>query len=428
MLQKGELFEGYFEEAGVYIRINEYVPYVCTAIHAGHNLRAELNKHCLLSDNDRLKEEDPYTDRLIDSFPIVIIAKNSRYEYDLNRSPSACFYDTAWGKTVWSTKLKEEEIKTSVNKHNTYFSFLHALLTYIEGKFGGCVVFDVHSYNWQIRHHDNAPVFNLGTHYIDTNRWGDVLNKLEENLAVIDLPNIESTILRNAVFQGKGYQAEYIQKNFVNTLVIPIEIKKVFMDESTGTLYPLVLERLQEGVHLAIFETASYFNNKLKKSNLKHMDLLSSDIEPAVLLVDRELFKIAKNLETLAHVNPINIQQEKKKFLQQREYIPKFRYKQLRLNPYEFKEKLYRLPVSDILDPFVRNLYRSTIDAYSIKIEMLTHVGTPQFLYNSLRYYGEPSKQDIQNASFLLHADDSDKTSDDKIYDSRGYSFNAGHP
>lgn len=403
-IKKGIPFQGFVKEAGIYIKVTEYVPYVCTAIHAGHKMDKHIESLCLISEKDRFKEEDPYTDKLIDSFPITIVAHYSRYEYDLNRSHSKCIYTEAWGELVWSqplTLLQMDEIKS---KHIAYYELLHELILYLETRFGGSILFDVHSYNWQIRQHLNAPVFNLGTYYINATKWSNIMEVLKDNLLNIELPNIDVSIMSDVVFQGEGYQAEYVNTNFSNTLLLPIEVKKVFMDEHSGSLFPIVFERLQEGIHSAIFKTASYFNDNLKKSNLNFIDLLSSDIEPCVIFIDRELYKIAKNLETLAYVNPVNIRVEKKKFLQQRNYTPNFKYKQLRINPYEFKERLHLLPVSDILDPFVRNLYRSTIESYAIKIDMLTHVGSPHFLYNSLRYYGEPSKQDIKNAQFLLHA------------------------
>lgn len=396
--------EGVFVEAGVHIKIKEYVPYICTAIHAGHGFGEPYKAKSLINDKNRLREEDPYTDRLIDSFPITITALNSRFQYDLNRSNHSCIYNQAWGEAVWQSPLTPREIQDSLEKHDSYYKMLSKLINVIENKFGGCLIFDLHSYNWQIRQYEKAPVFNLGTYFVDIKKWSGVIKRLQEDLSNIELPNIESNFMLDKVFQGKGYQAEFIRNNFSKTLLLPIEIKKVFMDEYSGELYPLVFEKLQEGIHAAILNVASYFNAKLKKSNLNFNDLLSSDIEQVVIDIDRKLYKIAKKLETLIYVNPINILQEKRKFLKNRRYIPSFKYKQLRIDPYDFKEQLHRLPVADIRDPFVRQLYRTTINAYATKIDMLTHVGTPQFLYNSLRYYGEPSKQDIKNALFLLHA------------------------
>ncbi|MFT4574183.1 MAG: hypothetical protein ACI85E_001389 [Marinomonas primoryensis] len=403
-LAAGETFEATLIDDDVIVRVREYVPYVCTAIHAGHRMRDSLIENSALSDSQRLREEDPYTDQLIDSFPITLVSNRSRYEYDLNRTPEHCIYDTAWDQQVWQQPLSDDEKQLSMVGYERYYRILKAILTVLEKKFGGSLLIDVHSYNWQIRQHEYAPIFNIGTKQVDVDRWGKSISVFEQHLTKIELPNLDIKVERNVVFQGKGNQATFIKQNYHNTLIIPLEIKKIFMDEENGEAFPLVMEKLQEGLYLAVLEVAATFNHKLKHSKLNRSDLLSSDIEPIVRSVDKALYRLAKNIETLHYVNPTNIQQEKKRFLAQRGYNPSFRYRQLRLDPYEFREKLYKLPVSQIQDPFIRSLYRSVVDSYATKVELLTTVGTPQFLYNSLRYYGEPSEIDIANARFILHA------------------------
>ena len=399
----GQPFAAQLEDGSLGIKVQEYVPYLCTAIHAGHRLREDLVANCLLSEAERLQEEDPYTDQLIDSFPITLVALDSRYEYDLNRSPEHCIYEQAWGHQVWRTPLTVSQRQQSQDKHDRYYRVLAAILQALERRFGGCLLMDIHSYNWQIRQHQQAPIFNLGTAQIDLRRSRKILSVLEQKLSEIDLPHLETEVGRDQAYQGRGYQARFTREVLANTLTIPLEIKKIFMDEKNGELFPLVLEKLQEGLHLAILQTADTFNQKLRRSKLKRINLVSSDIEPIVLTVDKALNRIAKNIETLHYVNPINIQNEKHQFLSQRGYQPNFRYRQLRIDPYAFREQIYKLPVSQIQDPLIRKLYRSVVDAYATKIDLLSKVGTPQFLYNSLRYYGEPSSADIANAKFLLH-------------------------
>lgn len=399
-----ETFEAEIEGGALLIRIHEYVPYICTAIHAGHRLRDTLAQNCLIDEKNRLSEEDPYTDQLIDSFPVILVANDSRYEYDLNRDRDSCIYTNAWGDDVWKTPLKKSEKSLSLKKHDQYYRLLKALLDVLEKKFGGCLLVDIHSYNWEIRKHEQAPIFNIGTAQINLTRFEKPISTLAKNLSAIDLPNLEIETQYDAVFQGKGYQATFIQENTSNTLIIPLEIKKIFMDERSGEPFPLVLEKLQEGLYVSVLSAATVFNKTLKRSTLKRSDLFPSNIEPIVIAIDNSLHRLSKRVETLSYVNPTNLQQEKRRFLSQKNYTPQFRYRQLRIDPYDFKETLYKLPVSDIQDPLIRALYRSVVDTYSTKVEMLSSIGTPQFLYNSLRYYGEPGISDIKNARFLLHA------------------------
>lgn len=399
-----ELFEAELESGSFRIKIEEYVPYICTAIHAGHLMLDELAEKCLLSSSQRLMEEDPFTDDLISSFPITLVAQDSRYEYDLNRDPENCIYESAWGQKVWGSPLSESEKQFPREKHSSYYRILKHLLSALEKKFGGALLLDLHSYNWKIRNHKVAPVFNIGTKQVNLRRWKNTILKLEKHLSTIPLPNLDTDVKRNSVFLGMGYQAAFVREHLQDTLIIPLEVKKIFMDEETGELFPLVLEELQRGLHISVLEAAATFNSTLKRSRLKKRELLPPDLEPIILTVDKALFKLSRNIETLHYVNPINIQQEKRRFFTRKDYLPDFCYRQLRIDPYSFQEKLYKLPVSEINDPLIRGLYRSVVEASATKVEMLAKVGTPQFLYNSLRYYGKPDTDDIANARFLLHA------------------------
>ena len=397
-------FETTMESGAFSIRVREYVPYVCTAVHAGHAMPKALAQQCLLNGPERFKEEDPRTDVMIDAFPITLIAHDSRYTYDLNRDPDHCIYEEAWDKKVWRIPPTELQKKSSLEKHAQYYRVLKQLLSVLEKKFGEVLLIDLHSYNWQIRKHKDAPVFKIGTKQVDVTRWKSTISTLEKKLSAILLPNLKVNCKRNVVFEGRGYQATFVTTEFSNTLIIPLEIKKIYMDEKKGTLFPLVLERLKKGLYLAVFATAIAFNKKLTRTKLKKKDLLRSDLEPVVLTVDHALFRLAKNFDTLYYVNPINLQQEKNRFFSKKEYTPKFRYRQLRIDPYDFRQKLYKVPIANIQDPTIEGLYRAVIDNYATKIEMLSSIGTPQFLYNSLRYYGEPGHREIENAQFILHA------------------------
>ncbi|MFC6668915.1 tyrosine/phenylalanine carboxypeptidase domain-containing protein [Marinobacterium aestuariivivens] len=98
---------------------------------------------------------------------------------------------------------------------------------------------------------------------------------------------------------------------------------------------------------------------------------------------------------------------EQRRFLKSHGRLaPRFRYRQLKIDPYAHREKLYRLPVDAIRDPSLRQLYRQVIDALAERIDLLVSIGTDSFLYNSLRYYGEPTAGELANARFLLHAVD----------------------
>ena len=373
-------------------------------------MRTSVAMKSALTESERFFEEDPYTERLIDSLPITLVAHDSRYEYDLNRPVATCIYNKAWGKTVWSRKLTPKERMVSITKHQTFYRIVDALVVQLEKQFGEVLMMDVHSYNHVRRTEAIVPTFNIGSEQIDRDRWRFVINKALISLGHIRLPNIPVLAKENSVFFGRGYLASHINSRFQNTLVLPVEVKKIFMDEVSGEVYPLVLSELEQQFKASLLEISRVFMKKRGKSKNLHR-LQTGQIEPSVLEVDSKLFGLAKTLETLYYINPINIPAARKQFFKGNgRSIPSFAYRQLDIDPYWFRQQLYKLPVQTIRDPMVQGLYRDVIDSIGDKIDMLVKAGQDNFLYESLCYYGEPSENDVKNALFILHAQDEERT------------------
>ena len=239
-------FEAVSEDYSFTIKITHYVPYICGAVHDGHQFRKSLWQNCLHTEYERWYEEDPCTKDLVQSHPIVIAGCDSRFEYDLNRHPETAIYTDAWGKQLWRKPLAENERKLSLKKHGNFYQVLHALVNQIELKYGKAIVFDIHSYNWK-RWDREVPTWNLGTSNIDNKRFGKLTESWSNRLGEMRLPSgIKSTSKINDTFQGNGYFLKYITENFSNTLVLATEIAKVYCDEYTGILYPEVVRSVEE--------------------------------------------------------------------------------------------------------------------------------------------------------------------------------------
>ncbi len=404
-ISSGEVFECDSLEGGFSLKIESYAPVICTSVHAGHKLRSNLDSKCALSEDERFFEEDPFTDQLIQAMPITLIAKDSRYEYDLNRPIANCIYSKAWGKTVWANKLSPKERSESTHKHQIFYKILDALTLKIEEQFGAALIFDIHSYN-HVRREEETPTFNIGTEQIDLDRWQSIVDFSLTRLAKVALPNLPVVACENAVFYGRGYMISHVNSRFQNTLVLPLEVKKIFMDELTGEVYPLVMQSLSQQFKACLADIAALFSRRFtSKKRAQKSDMLTEKMDPSILKVDKALFNLAKGLETLLYINPINIPTERKTFFKSNgNYQPQFRYRQLDVDPYQFREQLYRLPLDTIRDPSIQQLYRDVVDGLSEKIGLLVKAGRPDFLYESLKYYGEPSQTDERNAHFLLHA------------------------
>lgn len=280
LINAGKTFEAELDDGSLSLCVEDYVPYVGTAIHAGHRLRQDLSECCQLSEAERLLEEDPYTDELIALFPITLVANDSRYEYDLNRCESDCLYEVAWDKPVWSRELTEDQKALSLEKHRRYYRILHALVAKLTSLFGNCLVLDVHSYNWKIRQYPMAPVFNIGTAQVDMPQWGHLIKRFEKNLNKMELPDMEVDARCDCVFQGRGYQATSLKQHFPEVLTLPLEVKKVFMNENTGMRYPHIIARLQQELYDAVLRLVKRAGRRLGAQQPNVANLVAATANP----------------------------------------------------------------------------------------------------------------------------------------------------
>lgn len=257
-IEGGELFNAEVA-SGFQIKIEQYSFFVCTAIHDGHNLRENLRDNCLLGESERLYEEDPHTGALIESMPITLVGLDSRYEYDLNRGEDACVYDTAWGKKVWKQPLTDAQKNESLEKHRRFYRVAVALAKKLQTIHGSCLFYDVHSYNYIRREESDTPAFNIGTEQLDKQRWGAVINHWNKRLNNIEMPGIAMRSATDEVFYGRGNLATVMKPYADNVLVLPTELKKIFMDELTGELHESFFNALKEKFCAELLENSLYF-------------------------------------------------------------------------------------------------------------------------------------------------------------------------
>jgi hypothetical protein len=264
-IEAEETFEAIAEDYSFTLKIKKYVPYVCGAVHDGHQFRKELWGKCLHTEYDRWFEEDPCTKEFVKTHPIVIAGYDSRFEYDLNRDPENAIYEDAWGKKLWKTPLSNSELKKSIAKHTAFYTVVNTLIKKLEEKFKAVVVYDIHSYNWK-RWDREVPVINLGTSNIDNQRFGDCVENWRDSLSKIKLPyQIETTSKINDTFQGNGYFLKFITQNFKNTLVLATEFKKIYCDELQKVIYPEVVFAIENQLQEKISSHASSFYETYKK-------------------------------------------------------------------------------------------------------------------------------------------------------------------
>ena len=220
-------------------------PIVATAIHEGHELRPEVADAMLLSEGDRLREEDPFTGQAIVDVPTHVIAHRSRFEFDLNRGRDEAVYLTSeqsWGLDVWREPPPPDLVERSLGIHAAYYAMLGQLLDGVAGQHERFVLLDVHSYNHRrdgpggaATAQEQAPDINIGTFSMPREEWSFLLDPLMEAMSEFDFNGRRLDVRENIAFQGKGEQTRFVHERYPGRgCAIALEFKKFFMDEWTG--------------------------------------------------------------------------------------------------------------------------------------------------------------------------------------------------
>lgn len=197
-----------------------------------------------LTDDERLREEDPYTGVWAGISKNHIIANASRFEFDLNRSPDKAIYLSpadAWGLEVWKSQPTEEILDRIRSRYAEIYRRIQNGITSLVERFGMVVVLDIHSYNYRRNGPDAPPEdpvmnpeINIGTGTMDRRFWAPVVDRLISDLSKTDFLGRQLDVRENIKFRG-GYFPKWMHENFKNSVCcISIEVKKFFMDEWTG--------------------------------------------------------------------------------------------------------------------------------------------------------------------------------------------------
>ncbi|MDT7831985.1 DUF1704 domain-containing protein [Flavobacteriaceae bacterium S356] len=137
----------------------------------------------------------------------------------------------------------------------------------------------------------------------------------------------------------------------------------------------------------------------------------SSVATKALFEIDNYIDELVKKIELLSYVNPINIEEEKQKFFASK-YLsdPNFLYPSIDFDKFNLHREFFSQSIEQIEDTRLKALYEEIIYCYSGLIQCIETIGEgKKFYYNSLRSFGTPTEQDVENAKFILHFDSEDE-------------------
>lgn len=236
-------------------------PIIATAIHAGHSLRPDVSALTALTDEQRLREEDPFTDRWVGNGDASIAVDRSRFEVDLNRARDIAVYqepDDAWGLDLWTSTPSTDMVAASLDIYDEFYRDLGALCDSAAATNRRFVVFDLHSYNHR-RRGPEAPVddpeanpeINVGTGTVDRDVWGGVVDVFSDAMREHPFDGGHLDVRENVRFKG-GFMSRWINERYAGRgCALAIEMKKTYMDEWTGEPYESMIAGIGDALHSA---------------------------------------------------------------------------------------------------------------------------------------------------------------------------------
>ena len=238
-------------------------PLVATAIHDGHELRKEVSDLMKLSEEDQLREEDPFTSKWTGIGNTQIIVTRSRFELDINRPRENAVYqkpEDAWGLDIWKHPPSQELVSRSLSEYDAFYKEAYHIFSDIEKQFKHFVVFDIHSYCHRRNGPDGEaadvktnPEVNIGTGTImDRTKWAQLIDRFIADLHNFDYNGRKLDVRENVKFKG-GQFPKWIHQTFPDSACsISVEFKKFFMDEWSGKPDILQLEKIRLALHSTI--------------------------------------------------------------------------------------------------------------------------------------------------------------------------------
>ncbi len=221
-------------------------PLVATAIHAGHEVPRAAARVLQVSEETRLREEDPFTDLWLSIAPSRVAVQLSRFMVDLNRPRDRAVYiepADAWNLTVWRELPSQKLFDLSLTLYDLFYEQVAMLLDELLMAHERIVVLDLHSYCHRRGGPDAPPddpaanpEINVGTGSVDRALWGGEVDRFVAALREARGGAGALDVRENVKFRG-GHFPTWINQSFgPRVCALAVEVKKTFMDEWTGKL------------------------------------------------------------------------------------------------------------------------------------------------------------------------------------------------
>ena len=186
---------------------------------------------------------------------------------------------------------------------------------------------------------------------------------------------------------------------------IGLEVNPVYRAAGGGEVYTFAhrafRRRFQRALKRAFF---TYSHTYTTHRPAHYHELGTRTIEPAAFDVDARLAAISEDFDLLLHVTPVNAPQAWEDFRRCRfQQEVEFLYRPRTINPDLEKRTLYQIPIEEIDDPTLAELFSAKRDELDRQITLVANRNTPRFLLVSRQLFGDVSPDLVELATEILN-------------------------
>lgn len=174
------------------------------------------------------------------------------------------------------------------------------------------------------------------------------------------------------------------------SFALGLAVRPIYRDPATGTLYPLVLQRLRSQLARALRKAIAQFTGLQAGGEPMHYDALGpSSMVKAARIVDQELSEVAESFDFLLQATPTNCEQAWQEFSENGyQQAPALYYRPLPYHPSLLKRRLFAIEIERVEDPTLAQLFWEKQNEVDRQLTALRDLNTSRFLYTSLQLYG----------------------------------------
>jgi uncharacterized protein (TIGR02421 family) len=187
-------------------------------------------------------------------------------------------------------------------------------------------------------------------------------------------------------------------------LLLGLEVPPIYRDPVTGAESPPFLRSLQRALSTALRRAVYEFIRVQTSSKVEnHLALGTRTLPARIWEIDAALLSVERTFDILLLTAPVNLDAAWTEFRQSGyERNPVFHYRLLPLDPDLLKRRLFDIPIEDVDDPALADLFDDKRRELDTLLTMLRERNTPDFRYGSQRLYGTVGDDLLQQATELL--------------------------